>query len=236
MPLQFVLPSKKRLDVVSVLADFSTLIPSTETITVGELDISVFTGVDPAPNDLKDGTIFILDLTLRHRIKLGVPGVIYQLVFRATTDAGTVYEVQCRQAVIIDETPVGPVYQQFYFTSRPYPLESIDGLASGFMPVQGYWIQIPLDGILDAFTPVEGTLRDLVLSYTILPEGIESSGFEPLEGTLRNIVLSYTILPEGITSAFDPLSGTLVNIVITYSNYPPEGILSSFTPLGGTLV
>jgi len=232
---RIVLPSKKRVDIVSVEADFSGQLLPGEVIAVGELFIQVFSGVDPSPAAMLDGTIFIEGKVLRHRIKLGVVGVVYVLVFQATTDTDRVLEIELLQAVLPDYMPAGPIYQQFYFTTPPYQIESLEGILDALTPLDGDFIQIPLDGILDGFLPVEGTLRDILQFYDMLPEGIVDE-FEPLEGTIKDILFFYDIPPEGIVDAFVPVSGILKITLIIYSNYKAEGILDTFTPVSGTLV
>lgn len=234
MQKQFVLPSKKRVDIVSVVARFKGIIPEGETITTGECTVSVFSGDDAAPQDILDGSIIISGTDLRHRIKLGIPGVIYQLVFSATTDAENTYEMECRQAVLIDNLPAGPVYQQFYFTTPPYPVETREATGYSFLPDDGRFLETGVEGIDSSFEPTFGELREIVIPYHMEAEGIESA-FLPGDGTLRDIIITYSMEPEGIDSSFVPGDGTLVDIIILYQNYPPEGIDSSFLPLSGTL-
>lgn len=237
MQNQIVLPTKRRADIHSVIAPFDQLLQPGEIIESGTLDIYVFSGTDLAPEDMLDGSIFIEGTTLRHRIKLGVPGVTYQLVFLATTNLDNTYEVECRQVVLPDDMPVEPVFQQYYFTSTPYPVESIEAviIAQSF-PDALLW-RPPLDGVDITFEPIDGNLRNLLITYdNYPPEGVDIS-FEPTEGNLRNILITYdNYPPEGVDISMEPREGTLRDLLITYSNYPPEGVDISFSPQAGTLV
>lgn len=236
MQTQLTLPSKRRVDTHGILVPFEQLLQPGEVLVGGTCTIQVLTGVDPDPAHMLEGSIQVRGTNLYQQIKLGVPGVIYSVTFVGETDLENSYTVETKQAVLEDQIPAGPIYQPFYFTSPPYPLEAIDGIESAGNILSGATMQIPIDGILSAASILSGDLRDILISYINgLPEGIVSDA-DILSGTLVDILITYEMDPDGIISSADILSGNLAGSLITYSNYPPEGILSSANILSGTLV
>jgi hypothetical protein len=120
-------------------------------------------------------------------------------------------------------------------TSKPYPIEAIDGLASGAPGAEVSVYQGPIEGITTTQTPVSGELMAPLLSYIIPPEGIQTAQ-TPLAGAIRTALLSYGEgRPEGVQTTQTPVSGELRTALITYSNWPAEGIQSRHIPKGGTL-
>lgn len=236
MQKQFVLPSKRRVDVVSVEADFSQELPAGDTIESGSVAVYVFAGEDPEPELMLDGNSIVSPRNIRQRVKLGLPGVVYQIVFTAVTVGGYTIEIECRQAVLRDEMPVEPVYTQYYFTTTPYPLETSESFLSAFDMAGAQYIEVPIDRILSAFSISSGNLRDIVRSYRGLPEGIDAGGFDILSGDLHQIVKYYTIAPEGVRSEFNFVRGDLYARLIVYTNWRPEGINSAFNIVSGSLV
>ena len=234
MPGQVVFVSKRRVDIHPRTVDFSGQVLPGETIIDGEVFISVFSGEDPTPEDMLEGTLTISGTKLSHLIKQGIPGVVYQLVFRAITSGGDTLEIEGRQAVLEDAMPSGPIYQQYYFTTPPYPIDVVESLTSSFEVERGTFMGMGIEGTLSSFAPQSGTLRDILRSYQGKPEGILSA-FEPQSGTLRDILISYQGKPEGIVSAIEPRSGTLKDTLISYTKAKPEGILSAFSVQAGSL-
>lgn len=226
MSRQIVLPSKRRVDIVSVVARFADMLQAGEEITSGEVVVEVFSGEDPAPEDMIDGSLLLEGTTIRQRIKEGIPGVIYQLTFTATTDLENVYTVECRQAVLVDEFPPGPIYQHFYFTSKPYPYILREGVASFSDIVKVSPNFFSVEGAVSFSDIVSADLREPLITYTCPPEGIESVG-DIVSAELREILKSYTAPPEGIYSTSDIVSAVLKDVLIRYQNYPPEGITSN---------
>lgn len=235
MQTQLTLPSKRRVDTHGVLVPFEQLLQPGEVLVEGTCTIQVLTGIDPDPEHMLEGSTQVRGTNLYQQIKLGIPGVIYSVTFVGETDLENSYTVETKQAVLENQTPAGPIYQPFHFTSPPYPLESIEGIGVAFENNEALLWQPPLDAIDVLILPLDGTLRNILRSYSMLPEGIDVE-FEALNGTLKDILKFYTMLPEGIDVVFSAQNGTMKDVLITYSNYRPEGINVTIIPLGGTLV
>lgn len=235
MQEHIILPSKRRVDVHRIEAPFDQLLQDGEVLTSGECSVVVFSGVDADPEHMLVGEVQVQGTSLYQQIQLGLPGVIYLLTFTATTSEGNLYEVTAKQAVLEDQIPAGPIYQNFFFTSTVYPLETLEGLASSADVNDAYIIQITIEGVDSLVAIKSAELRDLVVGTTMPTDGIES-----LVGigsaTLVDIVKSATMPPDGIVSSASVGSATLVNRRIIYSNWPAEGIVGTISVKSGTLV
>lgn len=229
----FTLPSKRRVDVVSVTARFDQLLQAGEAIESGEVSVFVFSGEDTSPETLLEGAVEIEGSTLRQRIKLGIPGVIYQLVFSAVTDAENTYEVECRQAVLIDDMPVGPIYTQFYFTSRPYPIDVLDTMRGQSSYQSAEYLSITIDDMSGQASILGGALQTPLVTTEVLEELEVISSIQ--EGELRTLLISYALV-ENLQPIAEIREGVLATVLITYSNYPPENILPAASIQSGTLV
>ena len=121
-------------------------------------------------------------------------------------------------------------------TSKPYPIEALDGLAGAAPSAQAKVYQAPIEGIETEQTPVSGEIMAPLISYNdALPEGILTVQ-DPDSGVLRVALESYgDALPEGIDTTQDPDSGTIRIALVTYSTGQPEGVATSQTPKSGTL-
>lgn len=123
---------------------------------------------------------------------------------------------------------------QLYLTSTPYPIESIESMASSGGIQSALFLTPPLDNFQSGANLVSGDLRAVLQTYTSPPENIQSNG-TLLSGTIQTILKTYTIPEESMQSNGTLLSGTIQTILITYSNYPPESIQSGGTLVSGSL-
>lgn len=235
MQNQLILPSKRRVDIHGILVPFDQLLLPGEVLVEGTCTVKVLTGIDPDPSHMLDGDVQVRGTNLYQQIKLGVPGVIYSITFEGTTDLENTYTVETKQAVLEDQIPAGPIYQNFFFTSTVYPLETLEGLASSADVNDAYIIQITIEGIDSLVAVKSAELRDLVVGTTMSTDGIESL-VGVVSATLVDIVKSTTMPTDGIVSSASVGSATLVNRLITYSNWPAEGIVGTVSVKSGTLV
>src|SRR5690606_31663684 len=127
----------------------------------------------------------------------------------ATTSEGNLYEVTAKQAVLEDHIPAGPIYQHFYFTTPPYPINTYDevGLSSALSGV--LLINPPIDLISVTSSLVDGELRDIRRYYTDWPPEGFSVSSDILSGELREILQTYTMQPEGVSITSNIQTGTL---------------------------
>jgi hypothetical protein len=127
--------------------------------------------------------------------------------------------------------------EPFYLTSRPYPIEVIEGWTATFSPLRGATRGTNFDLWSAQFSWRSGELRQILRAYVHPPQDFWQAQFSWQSGTLRQILRTYTAPPEDFWQAsFSWQSGTLRQILITYSNYPPEAWQAQFSWVSGTLI
>jgi hypothetical protein len=127
--------------------------------------------------------------------------------------------------------------EPFYLTSRPYPIEVIEGWTASFSPVRGTIRGTNFDLWQSQFSWQSGILRQILKAYDNYPPENWQATFSWQSGTLRQILKSYNDYPPEYWQAqFSWRSGTLRQILISYTNYPPESWQSQFSWVSGTLV
>lgn len=142
-----------------------------------------------------------------------------------------------------DLTEVGGAIPQFAFevngskdhtiTSKPYPIEVIEGIQPTIGTGDKYIWQIPQEGVEASITPQDGTLRALVNEYDIPAEGLEAT-ITPQDGTLRDLIEEYEVPVEGVEASVTPQDGTLEVLVVEHT-YGAEGVAPTITPKNGVL-
>lgn len=125
----------------------------------------------------------------------------------------------------------------FFLTSRPYPIEVIEAMDSGFVSIETPPSYSLLAEAFDSsFESVTGSLNSIFSSYdNYAPEAMDSS-FESVVGTLGAPLVNYeNYAPEALDSSVVSVAGSLDVVLLTYSNYDPEGMDSTFVEVTGTL-
>lgn len=194
-------------------------------------------GVDPTPQDLLWDVSTNLGTVVSQQIFGGLAGVMYLLTCEVVGDSGTVAKKISKLAILPSSALIPDIFAT-YLTSRPYPVEAIEGIASTSpqMPAgrSSIWYT-SVEAVSSEVSIIEGILRSILVEYDIPPEGIDST-VDIVSGILDTILVTYDISPEGINSTVDISAGTLVNKFLIYDNWPPEGINSSVSIISGTLV
>lgn len=236
MPNQYIQRAKRRVDIWDIEVSFADLLEAGETITSVSVLVSIFTGEDPDPTHILDGSPTVTGTLVEQTVKLGVPGVIYQLVFLATTDQDNVYERECRLAI----RPNPYLYLTTFLTTTVYPIQFRDDFVGASEDLSGALLyKFPLDHLDTVPEPiVSGQLRPMIQAYDNWPpEAIDTLSGALQSGELRQILKSYNDWPpEGVDSAGAIQSGELKDILIQYSNWPAEGLDCVGGILSGTLV
>lgn len=142
-----------------------------------------------------------------------------------------------------DLTDFGGAIPQFAFevngsrdatvTSKPYPIEAIDGLQASATPVDSMTLQPPVDGLDATVTPQIGVLRVALDTYTYETEGLDAT-ITPQSGVLRVGLHSYSYEPEGLDATVTPRDSVL-RVALIQHTYETEGLDALVTPLGGSL-
>lgn len=122
-----------------------------------------------------------------------------------------------------------------FVTSKPYPIESVDGLSLGFELIGGEvviakWPPEALD-LTFSFGPSE--LRTLLVTQPIAPEGLDLD-FALLDGEIRTVLLQYTIPSDALDLDFNLLNGEIRTALVSHT-YSPEALDIGFALLEGTL-
>lgn len=130
-----VLPSKRKKDVQKYAFDFSNILGPSEDIADAAVIARVFSGVDPAPEDILLGEWEATDKVITQVVQQGIEGVIYELHIEVTTNLDFVYVIEARLAILPDNTQATPNRYPFLFSSRPYPLfsQSATAIRSGMV-------------------------------------------------------------------------------------------------------
>ena len=138
--------------------------------------------------------------------------------------------------------PLRPV--PFYLTSRPYPVEVIEGWTSTASWVKARDFGVNVDNWSSEASWVSGTLRTILNFYGLPPTDFWTSDASWVSGTLRTILRTY--VPPSNSNPGDTrgdmwtsdgswVTGTLKAILVIYSNYPPDTWTADASWVSGTL-
>lgn len=236
----FVTRSKYVSETISILVDFSDILPAGQTIQgVPTVSIALETGDDPAPAGILYLGIFVhKGTTVEQRFRLGVPGTVYEITWQIVSTSSEIFEKTTYLAILPTNFDVIPVFKVLYLTSQPYPYFCNEVFTAGFQIQNG--ILVPaivrtstLENLSSNFQINNGLLVPVVLYYTAPPENLTAS-FAVNDGTLVDIVIRYYAPPENVSSNFSIGNGTLPKIVIRYSS-GAETMQTSFSINNGTL-
>jgi hypothetical protein len=123
-------------------------------------------------------------------------------------------------------------------TSQPYPVYNQEelnfsvALVGGDLRVLGY----PAEGVDLSVVIQSGILRDLLISSTGQPEGVDLGQVSVVSGQLREALIPYTS-PSDLIDLFNPVlvSGVFKEALINYTNWPSESVDLSVSLIGGSL-
>jgi hypothetical protein len=127
----------------------------------------------------------------------------------------------------------GDVGQEVFLTSRPYPLEFIDGFEAEGTAVKGRIFPAIVEGYEATATPVSGSLQTVLEAFTYETEGYEAVA-TPVGGNIRVAIKSFTYETEGYEATAEPQGGTLRTALVQHT-YETEGYEATATPIGGNL-
>jgi hypothetical protein len=134
----------------------------------------------------------------------------------------------------LSETTAVPSDASLLWTSKPYPLEVIENLATGHEFVGGFLWQ-HLDSLDSTHAFVSGQLRS-PLQYASIPAESLDSTHAFTAGELRVVLKTYSAwAPESLDSTHAFTSGILKRVLITYDQWPAEALDSTHAFVSGTL-
>lgn len=234
--------SKYISDTISIVLSFADLLSPGDTISgVPVITVTVSSGVDSNPSNLLyEGVSVTQGSIVEQRFRLGVPGVIYHILYSVVTVAGETLEKDTLLAILPEGTDVTPTWMPLWETTQLYPYEygpesfiSYHVLTSGRLH-QGLYA-IPPEGIITRQSLLSGTLTyQNTVTYVIPPESYKATQVL-ISGTLtyQNTV-TYVIPPESIKTYHILISGTLEGSGVSYA-IPYESFKATHILTGGTL-
>lgn len=233
----YVSESKRQAETISYLGDFRDILLSGETITSQVVTVTVITGTDPSPSSmLYEGIEVHNGNIIEQRIRLGVVGCIYDILFTVGTNLGNTYEKFTRLAILPTDLNANQQHTVFEFTSWNYPYNAGDQL-KGFVGFNGgsLWLQPSFeDQMQGGVLLITGSLFQSLTTYTCAPDEMQG-GISIISGTLTLVLITYTGIAEAIQGGVAILSGNLFQGGVTYTT-PPEAIQGSISISSGTLM
>lgn len=97
------LPAKLLGETVAEAFDFTSRMGPAETISSASVAVSVFSGTDPSPSSMRNGSASISGQVVTQSITGGVLGVLYLLVCTVTTSLSQVLQLSAYLPVAPDE-------------------------------------------------------------------------------------------------------------------------------------
>ena len=207
--LNLVSASKYKDETISIIMDFADMLQPGEVVSTCAFYISVVTGIDSNPTNILYQTYVPTGTRVDQKFRLGVPGVIYEIVFQVLGSAGSIVDKTTNLAILPTDGNAIPEFTFIYMTSFLYPYNAQDILATFMAPYKG---------------------RD----FAYIPEGMNTF-LAPSSGSIYGGQKNYNIPPEGLNVAMLPATGSIYGGQITYSNYAPEGLNGFCAPIVGSI-
>lgn len=228
--------SKYVPETISILVDFSDVLPAGQTIQGTPLiSIALETGNDPTPASILYLGVSVHNGTVvEQRFRLGVPGVIYELVWQVVSNSGEVFAKTTYLAIVPNAGNASPDHQYIFLTSFLYPLQDQEYFAVSFQANNGSWIvgQTFMQDVAQVlFTVNNGDFYLGQLFYTTLPDQFNVA-FTVNNGTFLVGQLFYTTPPDQFKVAFAVGNGTFLEGQVFYTT-PADAFQIFFTPLNG---
>lgn len=237
--LNIVQASKYESETISIIISFADVISAGDSITgVPVITPTVATGVDTNPSSiLYEGVSVINGTAVEQRIRLGIPGAIYSILFTVATAAGDTLEKECYLAILPNTDSAVPNWLPLWESTQLYPIQATENIWGTSLLLSGtlqvivipYSYEESTQGTSSLFT---GILHVVALPYSYSYEATQGS-IVFNSGTLQVVIITYAY-EEDLKGNAAFLSGTLQVVIITY-NYSYEAIQGSSSFTSGTL-
>lgn len=209
-------PSKLVVEQIRVQFYFLDELEWAETLVSVTTEISVFAGVDPAPEFVLRGTARIEadNVTVYQPVRLGVPGVIYRLVCSATTTTGRVISQDKVLAILPDRGALTPPYITEDYTTTLYPIDVVDsmqsvGSVSSAEVEQTILLTMSIDELRGEGALMSASIADtLIYAFTVEMKGVGS-----LSSASVAQVVVHSVAPDEIKAVGSLTSGDTYNVV-----------------------
>lgn len=237
VPDYYISESKEVSETISYFGNFSDVLVSGETISTQLVTVLVVTGTDPNPSNLLyEGISIHNGNNLEQRIRLGIPGCIYFLLFTITTSLGNTYERGTELAILPDSNSANPNHTVLWLTSWNYPYnirESMQGYAG--MSMGSFWYQPSIqESVQGGISLINGNLFIGSLTYNYVPEAIKGN-ISISSGTLILSLLTYNEVSEQMRGDVAVLYGNLYQGLATF-NSPGESMQGNISINSGILI
>jgi hypothetical protein len=232
--------SKYKAETISIIMSFADVLASGDSITgTPQITITVYTGIDFNPSILLyQGPTVTNGNTVEQRIRLGIPGVIYHILFTIQTVHGDTFDKESYLAILPEDNVAVPLWLPLWESTTLYPYQLEDSLTGTTEVISGDLRQTVIPSGPDYVQSFQ-----LLVGGTLIQSGIlYSLGLEKLQGTTNLVggtfdfynTILYAIPHEDVKGAIALLGGTLLQSGIAYS-IPHEDIQSTTTLVSGTL-
>lgn len=216
----FLRETKRKMEVIDLHTSFKQELSSLDTIDTITVTVSVFSGADTSPSDMKYQSPYALGATVHQRIKGGVIGVVYNVEFIVLTTLGYTYSKVTRLAILPNNTSATPVFIPLYLTTRPYSwVETAEYAGAHVSDAAGTLQYMPVfqDQMQGSASLQEFTVYGGSVSYTI-PASDDMQGSASLTAfTVYGSSQSYSFSEDPMTGAAQLLDFTVYGASVSYS-------------------
>lgn len=227
--MNIISPAKRRVEVISIKADFSDMIPAGDSIVSAVVAITLWAGEDPNPSAMLYNVYLIQGKTVSQRVAQGIPGCVYVLEFFATSSSGKVYDQSGKLAVIPDGVPGDDVFLHFYRTSLIYPLESVESIDTGLDIVSAQLYSWGIDALDTNISIDSANLYQALRTYNRAVDACDTN-ITLVDGTLVEIVKTYSRSEDACDTIIAIISAELISFqTIVYTTGLPEAIDTNIT-------
>lgn len=234
--------SKYTAETVSIVLSFADLLSPGDTITgTPVITVTVYTGTDSNPSNLLYQLPTVTKgSVVEQRFRLGIPGVIYHILFTIQTVAGDTFDKESYLAILPEDGTAIPSWVPLWESTALYPyLEAPEYIQGRHLLVGGRlaWVAYPIPA-----EPIQGSIElvsgDLIyqssVDYPIPHEDIQGASILVLGDLVYQTTVPYDIPHEDIKGGVALISGILTGHGIGY-NTPHEDIQGTTILTSGTL-
>jgi hypothetical protein len=239
-PILFVSEAKRVAETISYFGDFRDVLLPGELITSESVVVNLVSGTDTNPSNLLYLGILVHNQTvIEQRIRLGIAGNIYDIIFTVSTNQGNTYEKTTRLAILPNEGASPSFHTNLWLTTDLYPYNIIAEAVQGDNIITGgnFWYQPSYtENFQGNIVLLNGSLFQASISYNnYIPEHIQGN-ISIINGTLVQALITYNnYIPEAIRGGIAVISGNLYQGSVSYITYQPELIQGNITLVSGIL-
>jgi hypothetical protein len=235
-PTLFVSETKRQLETISYFGDFRDVLLPGELIISQTVTVILYSGTDPNPSAmLYQGIVVHNQTVIEQRIRQGVVGNIYNIIFTVGTNQSNTYEKCTRLAILPNEGIAPTIHTVLWLTSDLYPYNYVADGMQGFINFTGgnnFWLQPSFSD------PMKGSI--IILSGNLFGGSHSYSYLDTMQGNvsiqsgiLTQVVVPYTAVPDAMKGGVAIISGNLYQGSVPYTYQ--ESMQGSITIVSGSL-